>query len=50
VGDETTGLLSYLGERGLVPGRLLTVEEVRTLNGDHAVAGAQFVRSAPEDG
>ena len=50
VGDVTTGLLSYLGERGLVPGRLLTVEEVRTLDGDHAVAGAQFVRSAPEDG
>ena len=33
VGDETTGLLTYLGERGLVPGRLLTVEEVRTVDG-----------------
>ena len=50
VGDDTTGLLSYLGERGLVPGRLLTVEEVRTLDGDHPVAAALFVRSAPEDG
>ena len=64
VGEETTGLLSYLGERGLVPGRLLTVEEVRTLDGVIAVAdedgathtlgaplaGALFVRSAPEDG
>ena len=64
MGEETTGLLSYLGERGLVPGRLLTVEEVRTLDGVIAVAdedgathtlgaplaGALFVRSAPEDG
>jgi DtxR family transcriptional regulator, Mn-dependent transcriptional regulator len=64
VGDETTGLLTYLGERGLVPGRLLTVEEVRTLDGVITVAdedgathslgaplaGALFVSSAPEDG
>jgi DtxR family transcriptional regulator, Mn-dependent transcriptional regulator len=64
VGDETSGLLTYLGERGLVPGRLLTVEEVRTLDAvitvsdeDGAthtlgapVAGALFVRSAPEHG
>jgi DtxR family transcriptional regulator, Mn-dependent transcriptional regulator len=64
VGDETTGLLTYLGERGLVPGRLLTVEEVRILDGVITVAdedgathtlgaplaGALFVRSAPEDG
>jgi DtxR family Mn-dependent transcriptional regulator len=64
VGDETTGLLTYLGERGLVPGRLLSVEEVRTLDGVITVAdedgathtlgaplaGALFVRSAPEDG
>jgi DtxR family transcriptional regulator, Mn-dependent transcriptional regulator len=64
VGDESSGLLTYLGERGLVPGRLLTVEEVRTLDGvitvadedgvTHTlgapVAGTLFVRSAPEDG
>jgi DtxR family transcriptional regulator, Mn-dependent transcriptional regulator len=64
VGDESTELLTYLGERGLVPGRLLTVEEVRTLDGVIAVAdedgatytlgatlaGTLFVRSAPEDG
>ena len=31
--EETARLLSYLGERGLVPGRLLTVEEVRPLDG-----------------
>ena len=64
VGNETTGLLTYLGERGLVPGRLLSVEEVRTLDGVITVAdedgathslgaplgGALFVRSVPEDG
>src|SRR5215203_5750712 len=64
VGDETTGLLTYLGERGLVPGRLLTVEEVRTVDGvitfadedgaTHSLgaplADALFVRSAPVDG
>jgi DtxR family transcriptional regulator, Mn-dependent transcriptional regulator len=64
VGDETTGLLTYLGERGLVPGRLLTVGEVRTFDGVITVAdedgathslGASlaetlFVRSVPEDG
>jgi DtxR family transcriptional regulator, Mn-dependent transcriptional regulator len=64
VGDESTGLLTYLGERGLVPGRLLTVEEMRTLDGVITVAdedgathslgaplaGALFVSSAPEDG
>jgi DtxR family transcriptional regulator, Mn-dependent transcriptional regulator len=64
VGDESSGLLTYLGERGLVPGRLLAVEEVRTLDGvitvadedgvTHTlgapVAGTLFVRSAPEDG
>jgi DtxR family transcriptional regulator, Mn-dependent transcriptional regulator len=61
VGDETTGLLTFLGERGLVPGRLLTVEELRTLDGVITVADedgathtlgaplarALFVRSAP---
>jgi DtxR family Mn-dependent transcriptional regulator len=64
VGQETTPLLTYLGERGLVPGRLLTVREVRILDGviivadeDGAthplgapLAGALFVISAPEDG
>jgi DtxR family Mn-dependent transcriptional regulator len=64
VSDETTELLTYLGERGLVPGRLLTVEEVRTLDDVITVAdedgvshslgapltGALLVRSAPEDG
>src|SRR5215217_5541660 len=32
VGDEAS-VLAYLGERGLVPGRLLKVREVRTLDG-----------------
>ena len=63
VGDETTGLLTYLGERGLVPGCLLTVQEVRALDGvvtvadedgtayslGAALAGALYVRSAPRD-
>ena len=57
-------LLTYLGERGLVPGRLLTVEEVRTVDGvitvvdedgaTHSLgaplASALFVSSAPVDG
>ena len=33
VSDESTGALDYLGERGLVPGRLLYVEEIRDLDG-----------------
>lgn len=33
VSDESIGALDYLGERGLVPGRLLHVEEVRDLDG-----------------
>jgi DtxR family Mn-dependent transcriptional regulator len=33
VSDESTPVLDYLGERGLVPGRLLTVREVRSLDG-----------------
>ena len=33
VSDESTPVLDYLGERGLVPGRLLTVREVRHLDG-----------------
>ncbi len=64
VGNETSALLTYLGERGLVPGRLLRVEEARALDGVITVAdedgvthslggplaGTLFVRSAPEDG
>jgi DtxR family Mn-dependent transcriptional regulator len=33
VSDESTRALYYLGERGLVPGRLLHVEEIRDLDG-----------------
>src|SRR5918998_1610482 len=33
VSDESTSVLNHLGERGLVPGRLLSVKEVRTLDG-----------------
>jgi len=33
VSDESTGALDYLGERGLVPGRLLHVEGMRDLDG-----------------
>ncbi|HEV8044841.1 MAG TPA: metal-dependent transcriptional regulator [Rubrobacter sp.] len=64
VGHETSALLTYLGERGLVPGRLIRVEEARALDGVITVAdeddithslgaplaGTLFVRSAPEDG
>ncbi|MDQ3182447.1 MAG: metal-dependent transcriptional regulator [Actinomycetota bacterium] len=64
VGHETSTLLTYLGERGLVPGRLIRVEEARALDGVITVAdedgtvhslgaplaGTLFVRSAPEDG
>src|ERR671921_886101 len=64
VGQENAQLLTYLGERGLVPGRLLTVEEVRTVDGVITVAdedgsthslgaplaSALFVSSAPEIG
>ena len=60
VGEETTPVLTYLGERGLIPGRLLTVREVRVLDGVITVededgevfalggplAGALFVRGA----
>ena len=62
VDHESAPLLTYLGERGLVPGRLLTVKEVRPLDGVvtfqdeegtvHALgallAGALFVRGAPQ--
>jgi DtxR family Mn-dependent transcriptional regulator len=33
VSDESTGTLDHLGERGLVPGRRLYVEEIRDLDG-----------------
>ncbi len=33
VSDESASILNYLGERGLVPGRILGVKEVRTLDG-----------------
>ncbi len=33
IGDESVPTLAYLEERGLVPGRLLVVEEVRPLDG-----------------
>jgi hypothetical protein len=60
--EETAPLLAYLGERGLVPGRLLTVEEVRSLDGvvtfkdeegiihslGAPLAGALFVRGAAQ--
>ena len=62
VDHESAPMLTYLGERGLVPGRLLTVEEVRPLDGVvtfqdeegtvHALgaplADALFVRGAPQ--
>ncbi len=61
VSDESSPVLDYLGERGLVPGRLLSVKEVRDLDrvvtvededgGSHALgeslARSVFVRSAP---
>ena len=64
VGHEDTALLAYLGEHGLVPGRLLTVKEVRALDGvvtvedqdgtSHSLgaplASALFVRSLSGDG
>jgi DtxR family transcriptional regulator, Mn-dependent transcriptional regulator len=33
VSDESASALNYLGERGLVPGRVLSVKEVRSLDG-----------------
>jgi DtxR family Mn-dependent transcriptional regulator len=33
VSDESASVLNHLGERGLVPGRLLSVKEARTLDG-----------------
>jgi len=37
VDDESAAVLNYLGERGLVPGRVVRVEEVRILDGVVAV-------------
>jgi hypothetical protein len=61
VSDESSPVLDYLGERGLVPGRLLSVKEVRDLDrvvtvededgGSHALgeslSRSVFVRSSP---
>lgn len=33
VRDDDDSVLEYLGDRGLIPGRMLTVKEVRTLDG-----------------
>ncbi|MDQ4043613.1 MAG: metal-dependent transcriptional regulator, partial [Actinomycetota bacterium] len=33
VSNESASVLNYLGERGLVPGRVLSVKEVRSLDG-----------------
>lgn len=33
VRDDDDSVLEYLGDRGLIPGRVLTVKEVRTLDG-----------------
>jgi DtxR family transcriptional regulator, Mn-dependent transcriptional regulator len=33
VDDESALVLNYLGERGLIPGRLVTVKKIRTLDG-----------------
>lgn len=33
VSDESIQILDYLGERGLVPGRVLTVREIRDIDG-----------------
>jgi DtxR family Mn-dependent transcriptional regulator len=64
VGQENVQVLTYLRKRGLVLGRLLTVEEVRPLDGVITVADEEgtihalgapladtlFVRGAPQDG
>ena len=62
VGDEEATKLSYLEEHGLMPGRLMEVKEVRTVDGvvtvedaegethilGEPLAGSVFVRSASE--
>ncbi len=64
VSHQDSATLAYLAENGLIPGRLLKVEKVRTLDGvitvtdedgaTHSLgaplAGTLFVRSAPENG
>lgn len=50
VNDESDSMLGYLGERELVPGRLLEVKEVRTLDGVVTVedeAGTSHALGAP---
>jgi DtxR family Mn-dependent transcriptional regulator len=63
VGHQDAGQLAYLWEHKLVPGRMLKVREVRTLDGvvtvedeggyalalGGSLAGAIFVRCAPRD-
>jgi DtxR family Mn-dependent transcriptional regulator len=63
VGERDAAKLSYLEEHGLMPGRLLEVREVRTVDGVVTVedeegeirilggplAGSVFVRSIPDD-
>jgi len=39
VSDESTGTLDHLGGRGLVPGRLLYIEEIRVVDGVVTVRG-----------
>ncbi len=62
VSDEDSSVLDYFGERDLVPGRTLTVKEVRTLDGvvtvedeegkvysfGEPLARSVFVRAEPE--
>ena len=62
IGNEVPEYLSYLGERGLMPGRTIVVKEVRALDGvvtvedeegnthslGSSLAGAIFVRVTPE--
>lgn len=61
VSDDDASVLDYLGDRGLVPGRLLAVREARALDGvvtvededggTHALGGplarSIFVRGEP---
>lgn len=46
VRDENGSMLGYLGERGLVPGRLLDVREVRDLDGVVTVEDQEGARHA----
>lgn len=64
VHHEEAAMLTYLGERGLVPGRLLAIKEVRSLDGvvtvededgaSHSLgeplAGSLLVQALPENG